>query len=133
MVRRGVRPFSFEEGRVTIVVSTSLDADELSETLEAVIAHPDFTRGRDVVFDVRGSDINPAFAEIKNMLAALHAVSSEFSGRYAIVVSDMLRYGLARMASSLSAPLGMKMTAFHSVEEADQWLRDDPSTPPGPS
>lgn len=130
MVRRGVRPFSFEEGRVTIVLSTSLDADELSETMEAVLAHPDFTRGRDVIFDVRGSEINPSFAEIKSMLAAIHAVSSEFSGRFAIVVSDMLRYGLARMASSLSSPLGMQMGAFHSLDDAHQWLRDDRSAPP---
>ena len=112
------------------MLSTSLDADELSETMEAVLAHPDFTRGRDVIFDVRGSEINPSFAEIKSMLAAIHAVSSEFSGRFAIVVSDMLRYGLARMASSLSSPLGMQMGAFHSLDDAHQWLRDDRSAPP---
>lgn len=129
MVRWGERPFTFEPGRVVIVLSSTLDAEELSQTMESVLAHPDFTPGRDVIFDVRGSDINPNFAEIKNMLATIHALSSEFSGRFAIIVSDSLRYGLARMASSLGSPLGMKMNAFYSVEEATQWLREEASAP----
>lgn len=132
MVRRGVRPFFFEVSRVTVVLSSSLDVDELAQTMESVLAHPEFVRGSDVVFDVRGSDINPNLANIKNMLATLHALSSEFSGVWAIVVSDSLRYGLARMASSLGAPLGMKMNAFHSLEEAHEWLLEERRGEPGP-
>lgn len=125
-----MRPFTFEEGRVTIVLLSSFDVDELAQTMESVLAHPDFTPGRDVVFDARGNDINPNLAEIKSMLATLHAMSSEFSGRWAIVVSDALRYGLARMASSLGSPLGMSMGVFHSLAEAQVWLQEGRSAAP---
>lgn len=125
MVHRGVIPLVFEEWRVTIVLSSSVLGDELTQTLQSILAHPDFVRGSDVVFDVRGSDVNPNLSDIKQMLTSLQDFSSEFSGCFAVVVSDALRYGLARMASSLAAPLGMKMNAFYSPEDAHKWLLDE--------
>lgn len=123
-------PLIFEERRVTIVISSSLARNELSQTIKAVLTHSDFVRGSDVVFDVRGSDSNPKLGDIKQMLTTLHTLSSELSGRFAVVVSDALRYGLARMASSLGAPLGLKIGVFYSIEEAHKWLRDERNSPP---
>jgi hypothetical protein len=131
MVRRGVRPFTFEEESVTIVLASSFEVEELTATMQAILAHPDFTRGRDVVMDARGSDVNPNLADIKSMLATLHAVSSEFSGCWAVVVSDALRFGLARMASSLGSSLGLKINAFHTPEEAKRWLIEERTGPAG--
>ncbi len=102
-----------------------IEVEEIPRTFQAIVSDARFTEGRHVVFDARGSLMNPSLSELKSMLATVNAVSSRFSGKWAIVVSDPLRYGLSRMASSLASPLGMKMNAFHSIAEADVWLKEE--------
>lgn len=124
-MREGTRPFSLENGRVTIELGTRFSPSDIAITMQAVLCHEDFAPGFHVLFDARGSEVNPSLQEIKEMLATTHQVAKHFSGRWAVVVSDPLRYGLARMASSLASPLGMKMNAFHSLNEALSWLEED--------
>jgi hypothetical protein len=42
--------------------------------------------------------------------------------RWAFVERGLVRYGMARMASILSDPLGVQLRAFRSISEAREWL-----------
>lgn len=76
-----------------------------------------------LLFDIRESAENRSETELRGIAAAVGDHRHLLTGRCAIVASDPLHYGLARMACVYLDGLGLRAGAFGSVDEAEEWVR----------
>jgi hypothetical protein len=76
-----------------------------------------------VLFDNRHSQERASASEIRDRARRISAVSELFGPRIAVVVSDALHYGLARMGSGYAdAAGGPHVEVFETPAEALGWL-----------
>uniref|UniRef100_A0A832I2W3 STAS/SEC14 domain-containing protein n=1 Tax=Eiseniibacteriota bacterium TaxID=2212470 RepID=A0A832I2W3_UNCEI len=121
-------PLSYvARGRVVeVLLAGDYQEDEVSDLARRVRADPALPPSFDLLIDARASNRAPTVAELEMRVATLAALRDRLTGRIAMVVSDDLRFGLARLLEAHLEPFGMDARAFRSVESARAWLEAPP-------
>ena len=97
-------------------------------TFEDLNAHLDAEereRGLDLpeLFDARGASTNVTPAQVRQLVNRAHTTLHKGPlGPTAIVVTDDMAFGMARMYAILGNPLGIVVEVFRDIESAEQWL-----------
>jgi hypothetical protein len=112
-----------ELGVVVVRHDGKIDITELRQVLDELVALPGFQPGLKVVSDFRGSETPLTGDEIRGLAEyarrAHHAVGTT---KWAIIASNTLTYGLARMYSALNQDFDVTIHVFHDLEELNGWL-----------
>jgi hypothetical protein len=120
-------PFSFridiERGLVLFTGLGTFTSKDLLTCLEDVVAHPGFQPHFDHLVDMRQvTDFQPG-AEDNMIRAARDRDDVNLQGgRFAIVSSSDLVFGMTRMYETLMNDAGVKVRTFRSMDEAKTWL-----------
>jgi len=107
------------------VVVRGLGKPDLSDTVEAMrrlAADPMHSPGFGVLADMRELDYVASFDDLIVMRNAFDELKSSYTGPIAVVVPDLLRYGIARTISGLTGMIGIRIEAFREMTAADAWL-----------
>jgi hypothetical protein len=120
-------PFTYhidsERSLVTVQASGSITPQEAFATFDEVVAHPDFRPDMKVLSDHREMETIVSVEFVRMFLARVSQMKEVLrQARWAFVERGLVRYGMARMASILSDPLGIQLRAFRSMSEAREWL-----------
>lgn len=108
---------------VTIEAKGSITAREAFATFDEVIAHPDYRPDMKVLSDHRELETVVSVEFVRAFLGRVSRMREALRhARWAFVERGLVRYGMARMASILCDPLGVKLRAFRSMSEAREWL-----------
>lgn len=121
-------PLSYvARGRVVeVLLVGDYHEDEVSDLARRFRADPALPPSFDLLIDARDSNRVPTLAELETRVATLVALRDRFAGRVAMVVSDDLRFGLARLLEAHLEPFGIEAHAFRAVEPARVWLEAPP-------
>jgi len=117
----------FDEDRtaVTIRASGQASLEGFEAYLKEVLGHPRWLPGTRVLVDFRSLDGSHLTKEQVRQISDLHVPYSDRigSGRCAIVVSDPLHFGLARMWEAYSdRRLSLRVRVFDSMDDAREWV-----------
>jgi hypothetical protein len=91
--------------------------------LDAILRHPDFRPGMGFVWDARNAVFRGLSSEAIRQFALRASIRIEARGRgrSAIVVSEELGYGIARMAHGHSGDMQVEQGIFQDFDEAMRW------------
>jgi hypothetical protein len=99
---------------------------QLREVVEEVIAHPQYHRGMNFIWDRRPDHTNTA--DIRYLREAVYYLQllAEKVGphAWAIIAHNASDFGKARMLESMSDQGKITIRAFHSRGDAEEWLRN---------
>ena len=79
-------------------------------------------RGWHLLFDISESTENRESNEMQNIAAVIQARRQSLSGRCAVVATDPLHFGLARMFASYLESLGVEAMVKRDKGLAEDWL-----------
>jgi hypothetical protein len=99
---------------------------------DAVLSHPGFVPGIDLIQDLTGLAGYLSSSGIRTLAdgASRTAKARDYWGRLAIVVSGPAEFGLARMWEAYADDdLAARTRVFASLDEAYDWLRQLPPAP----
>jgi hypothetical protein len=118
---------------VEYVIEGDATAEEARAFLDAVLDHPEFCRGFNFLGDRRGVGRAPGTRYVQSVAAQVNERCKALAPcRWAVVVSDELADGMARMWGQLTGFSGVTIQAFPTAEEAADWLGITPTKPPPP-
>ncbi|MBA4188215.1 MAG: hypothetical protein C0467_09390 [Planctomycetaceae bacterium] len=111
----------------TICFTTTGDVEHRSalDTLQeglADAAQQPVPGGWHLLFDIRKSTENRDPNELRNTATAIAMHRAALSGRCAVVATDPLHYGLARMFGVFMSGLGFDVNVCNNLEDAKHWL-----------
>src|SRR5262245_54109520 len=95
------------------------------DTIDLVVAHPDFQRGFDFIDDLSVRVDIPSSVDIRNMVDFLNSRQTSLAPcRWAMVVHPQLPaiFGMVRMAEGLMEGSAISLRAFTSIGQALIWL-----------
>jgi hypothetical protein len=120
-------PFTYhidsERNLVTIEATGSITSAEAFATFDEVVGHADFRPDMRVLSDHRELETVVSVEFVRAFLGRVKQMREVLrQARWAFVERGLVRYGMARMASILSDPLGIQLRAFRSISEAREWL-----------
>ena len=120
-------PFTYhidtERNLVTIAATGRITPEEAFATFDEVMAHPDYRPNMRVLSDHRELETVVSVEFVRAFLGRVSQMKEALrQARWAFVERGLVRYGMARMASILSDPLGIQLRAFRSIGEAREWL-----------
>ena len=109
------RMLTHAEGVVTFQdISEHLDAEERERAL-----------GLPELFDARGATTNMTAAEVRTLVQRAADTCRRIPlGPTAIVATDDVAFGMARMYAILTEELGVRVEVFRDVESANRWLQE---------
>jgi hypothetical protein len=116
--------FAIDPGKrlVAYVIERNATAGEASAFLDAVIRHPDYRWGFDFFGDRRGVKA-PESHYICSVAVEVNARAQQLAPcRWAVVVSDLLGFGMMRMCALLVEESGVIIHPFQDFDEAVAWL-----------
>jgi hypothetical protein len=117
------------EDRVLVVrTGEHFTTQDLTQAFMEAVQSTVFDGPLPVLFDNRHSAERATGQEIRARAERIGAHPQLFGPRIAVVVSDALHYGLARMGGSFAEPAGLDVQVFQTPDEAMAWLRDGRST-----
>jgi hypothetical protein len=113
-----------ELGVIVFRAKGSVHVAELVQALDDMVLIPGFKAGLSLVADFQGS-VTPLTADDLRGLAAYAHRSDTMWGqtKWAILASNNLTFGLARMFMALTSMHQVTSHVFHGVIEAADWLR----------
>ena len=98
----------------------------IEATANELVANPGFG----LVVDIRRSTNLPTMREVQTIIEALWLRRSAFDVGIGFVVGGTVQFGVARMASIVGDLRGLRIHAFRSVEDAEEWLVPAGPVPP---
>lgn len=118
--------FRFEERADRIDLSLHGDgrAEELRTVYRDLLEIVHRTGIERVLVDSRDSRIHPSFDEMREIAKFTLEMSGSLPPRTALIVSDGLQFGLARIFGSLIEFSGWKFKIFRDTESAVHWLQE---------
>lgn len=125
--RAGSVRWEVEDSILIIVSGRRFTTDLLAEAFRDALKTVGVSLPLKVLFDNRLSEEHADADEIR-LRAELLAKHPELGPRAAVVVSDALHYGLARMGSVHASAAGLEVRVFEDYGEAMTWLKRDSST-----
>ena len=93
----------------------------LTEGLASAAATP-LAGGWHLLFDIRHSTEDRSPDELRGIAAIITAHRTSLSGNCAVVASDPLHYGLARMFGVFMEGLGFNASVFDTTEDTVAWF-----------
>ncbi len=98
---------------------------EIREAVEACVEDPQFDRGMQVLADFRDFRWIPSTRELKEVAEFISSIRGKRCPRTALVVSNDLLYGVARIFSLLAKTKGYSTKPFKDLPAARAWLKLD--------
>ena len=109
--------------RATIVGENRLTEPEFREFLSAVLDHPEFRPGTDVIYDRRSVVVPPDDDFVRAALGAIRERADRFrGGRWAVVIPSGAVLEVVRMTSLLGEQSGIEARPFVEMKDALAWL-----------
>lgn len=105
-----------------VVTGARFGTAELLEAGRAALADPRARPPLHLLFDNRDSKENASHEELRSRAAQMEVARDRFAPRIAVLVSDALHHGLARVAGAYAASAGFEVEVFHDVDSARAWL-----------
>ena len=108
---------------VTYSVIGSVSASDAKNLLEAILEHPRFRTGYCFLGDRRRMDSAPTGEYVRAVASLVEKYSDRLAPcRWAVLVSNHVGYGMARMWSLLASDSGVNIHPFFELTEAVEWL-----------
>lgn len=98
---------------------------EIREAVEAVVENPQFDQDMKILVDFRDFRWIPSTRELKEVAECISVLRRDFSPRTALVVSNDLLFGVARLFSWIAKTKGYSAKPFKELSEARAWLKLD--------
>lgn len=114
-----------ERRRVVVRGIGSPDVVETIATMRRLAAEPAYQPTFGILCDVRELSYIASFDDLILMRDAFDEHKASYRGPIAIVVPDLLRYGIARTISGLTGMIGIRIEAFRELPEAEAWLEGE--------
>jgi hypothetical protein len=116
--------------KVSLFGQTSVE--EHQHWLDALVAHPDWSPGFNVLVDTRGIvDLRLPYSHARQIAAHVkHLDELLGTGRHALVGDTDLLYGYCRLTEHLCRPCSGQVATFRNVHQARRWLRVEDTVPP---
>lgn len=97
--------------------------DDSLNMLESMTDHPGALAGFGVICDVRAGQVDLNYGELHELTSFVRRNESVFSGmRWAMVVTGLLEFGLARSAGLMTNDLPFEYRVFRDIDEACNWV-----------
>jgi len=126
--------FDREGATVTIRASGRASTEGFEAYLRELLGHPEWLPGKGILVDFRALDGSHLTKEDVRRISDLHVPIGDRLGisPCAIVVSDSLHFGLARMWEAYSdRRVPLRVRVFDSMDEARGWLKSESEAPAG--
>ena len=110
----------------TTTLSGAIEAREIRDAFEDMLAHPDFAPGMNSLWDLREAQLETISVEAVQRLVAFVAKHSEArgEGRAALVAESDVAFGICRIYEAFASALPTDVRAFRRLEEATEWLTE---------
>jgi hypothetical protein len=105
-----------------VVTGERFTTDDLLAAARAALADPRAKPPLRLLFDNRGSRESASHEELRRRAHFMRRAREQFAPRIAIVVSDSLHHGLARIGGSYAESGGFEVEVFRDLEAARAWL-----------
>jgi len=115
--------FPISKERVVLTGHGDLAASDIIEAAAQVYADPRFQPGMDSLLDMRGARTTVSADEVRMMVETVSRnIEVRGKGRCAVVTSREVDYGMARIALVHMELIGIELTVFRELAEAERWL-----------
>ena len=112
-----------ENDLVHRVVTGTNTTDEVLESLQAVLSHPDYRPGMRSLTDLREMKHLADANDIKRLARFLVGQANRLKpAKVAVVVSSQASYGMMRMLQVYCSELPIAIEIFDDLDEAERWL-----------
>ncbi len=118
-----------ERRRVIVCGIGSPDIGETMETMRRLAAEPTNDPTFGILADMRELEYVASFEDLIVMRNGFDELKASYVGPIAILVPDLLRYGIARTISGLTGLIGIRIEAFRELAEAEAWLASETGGP----
>lgn len=98
------------------------DVNETIAWMRRLAEDPAFEPGFGMLVDVRELAYIASFDDLLVLRDVFEELRDAFSGPIAVVVPDLLRYGITRTISGLTSMFGVRIEAFREEPAAEAWL-----------
>lgn len=97
---------------------------ECQRAVDDILAHPaaSTSETRKILVDARGVVGAPNTGELQALARDMKVFIARGYGPLAIVTDRTFVYGVARMFAVFAEAFGLNTSAFHTVQEASDWL-----------
>jgi hypothetical protein len=110
-------------GVVVVRYSGTVDYAEICDALDQMVRLPGFRAGLRLVADFRDSTTPLSGEEVRNLARYAKGVDSKWSTtKWALIASNDLTYGLARIYAAQTDDYQVTSQVFRDAREADDWL-----------
>jgi len=120
--------FDFHKPLVRVKASGIMTPASFNRQFRHLVDHPDWQPGTNILSDYTEIDGSRLTAEdVRGMAGSYRALADRIGpGRSAIVVSEALEFGLARMwVSWAEMKIPREVRVFTSMSEAEAWVLED--------
>lgn len=109
--------------RATVTGPANLTVAEFDNFLGALIAHPDFRPGLDILYDRRVVAEPPNQTSARAALEAIEARAGRMTGcRWAVVIGPQSALEVVRLTALLGERAGVEARPFNSPDDAMTWF-----------
>ena len=114
-------------GIVAVTAEGDVRQEEDLECFGALVANPGYRPGMGLLLDYRNRVSVATTEQVKQFVEAAARLREAFDGsRCAIVVSEDVAFGMARMYAALAEDSFIPMNVFRDPDEAARWLASEP-------
>lgn len=117
----------FGRGVAFLTVDEPWSVEDLRGALDVLGTDPQFDPAMGVVVDFTRVTTAPVSAEIEQYMAFLGGQGDRRNVKRAILVSNDLQYGMARMAAAYGEHYSLRVQVYRDLDEALAWLGDEPN------
>ena len=112
-----------ERGLITRTIEGETSLEELIESIEAVIAHPDFRPGMKSLTDLRDAAPVKNPDDVKKLVKTLASHNSTIAGvKVAVVTPEAVAFGMMRMVQAYAGKTEAEVGVFYEMSKAREWL-----------
>jgi hypothetical protein len=105
------------------IISGAATSDEILASLAEVLKHPDYHPGMKSLTDLRAIQHYASPQEVRQIANFILGREEEVrGGKAAIVVSQDVSFGMARMLEMLTESSQLSIRVFKNLKEAYEWL-----------
>lgn len=105
--------------------SGHFDTETLVAVFSSAMLDPAWDPPMRILMDNRDSDERASSSELRDRVERIANFPELFQPRIAVVVSDALHYGLARMAGVFSERHDIQVHVTDDLQEAKEWIEGD--------
>ena len=110
---------------VTIRAHGPSDLAETIAQMRGLAADPLYAPDFALLVDSNDLEYIPTFADTLRLRDAFEELRASYRGPIAIVLDDVLRYGVTRTLAGMTALFGVRLQAFRDFPAARAWLAEE--------